>query len=309
MDAIELMKKEMLRRNYSLRTIKTYLYSLNKFLLYADKDIKKIKKQDIKDYLDKLTSRNKTGSTINVNLQAIKFLFEEILNKKLTLKIKFSKIPKKLPVFLTKDEIVKLINNIKNEKHNLMIKLIYAAGLRVSELVNLRIKDLEFDNGYGWVRQGKGNKDRIFVIAESLKKELTEYIKKEDLSYDSWLFNSYNGQMSTRTVQEIIKKAAKKSKINKKVHPHTLRHSYATHLIENGYDVTSVQALLGHSSMETTMIYLHIAPKKFIDVKSPLDSLNFNNLQLKNNNEKLSNDDNNLVNISPINQEFEDLRI
>ena len=103
MDAIELMKKEMLRRNYSLRTIKTYLYSLNKFLLYADKDIKKIKKQDIKDYLDKLTSRNKTGSTINVNLQAIKFLFEEILNKKLTLKIKFSKIPKKLPVFLTKD--------------------------------------------------------------------------------------------------------------------------------------------------------------------------------------------------------------
>ncbi len=176
MDLQELMKKEMLRRNYSLRTIKTYLYSLNKFLLYADKDIKKIKKQDIKDYLDKLTSRNKTGSTINVNLTAIKFLFEEILNKKLTVKIKFSKTPKTLPVFLTKDEVVNLLSKIENNKHNLMIKLIYGAGLRVNELVNLKINDLNFENNYGWVRHGKGRKDRLFIIPNLIKDELVNYI-------------------------------------------------------------------------------------------------------------------------------------
>lgn len=153
----------------------------------------------------------------------------------------------------------------------------YSAGLRVSELVNLRVRDLDLKENYGWVRHGKGNKDRMFIIAESLKKGLLEHIKINNLNNENWLFSSYNGNISARTVQEIIKKAAKKTKINKKVHPHTLRHSYATHLIENGYDVTTVQSLLGHNSAETTMVYLHIAPKRFINVRSPLDELQLDN--------------------------------
>jgi len=295
MKILELMERELLRRNYSLKTIKTYNYCLIKFLNFLNKDIKKITKNDIKNYLDALIRKKVSGNTINVNLNSIKFLFEEILNKKLTLKIKYSKTPKKLPEFLTQNEIIRLIDNIENNKHKIMIKLLYSSGLRVSELLNLRIKDFDFENKYGWVRKGKGNKDRIFVIADSLKNDLLNYINDQNLNQDSFLFMSYNGMMSVRTIQEIVKKASKKAKINKRVHPHTLRHSYATHLIENGYDITSVQALLGHNSLETTMIYLHIAPKKFINVKSPLDNLTFDD---KNNND-----------LGFIRQEDRDLRI
>ena len=295
MDLQELMKKELLRRNYSLRTIKTYLYCLRKFLQYYKKEERKISKKDVKDYLDKLMNKNLSGSTINVNLNALKFLLEEILNKKFILKIKYSKTPKTLPIFLTKDEVIRLLNKIENEKHKLMIKLIYGGGLRVNELVNLKVKDLNFENNYGWVRQGKGNKDRLFIIPNSLKQELINYIIKYKLDDDSWLFISYNGHISTRTIQEIIKKATKKAKLNKKVHPHTLRHSYATHLVEDGYDLILVQSLLGHKSPETTMIYVHMANPKLLSVKSPLDNLQLENKDGKVNYEIENNKDTRLI--------------
>jgi site-specific recombinase XerD len=298
------MEKELSRRNYSLRTIELYSYCLNKFLDFVDKDVKKITKQDIKEYLDKLVNKKVSGSTINVYLNSLKFLFEEILNKKLTIKIKYSKIPKTLPVFLSKEEVVKLINNIKNNKHKLMIKLLYSAGFRVSELLHLKVENMDFENNYGWVKKGKGNKDRLFILASSLKNELLNYIKENNLDYDSLIFTSYNGQMSARSIQEIIKKAAKKSKINKKVHPHTLRHSFATHLLEDGYDLTSVQSLLGHNSLETTMIYLHITPKRFINVKSPLDGL-----ELAGNNKNLTYEENKIEDMGFISQGEIDLRI
>ena len=165
MDIIELMKKELLRRNYSLRTIKTYIFCLKKFLTYCKKEPRKITKKDIKDYLDILVGKNISGSSINIHLNALRFLMKEILCKSFIVNIKYSKVPKKLPVVLSKEEISKLINSIENKRHRLMIKLMYSAGLRVSELVNLKIKDLEFDSNYGWVRHGKGNKDRLFIIA------------------------------------------------------------------------------------------------------------------------------------------------
>lgn len=278
MDVVELMKKEMLRRKYSLRTIKSYVYCLNKFLKYCHKDPRKINKRDVKDYLDRLVEKNRSGSTINVNLQALKFLVKEILYKNFSVKIKYSKVPnKRLPIVLTQEEVIKLINSIENRKHNLMIKLMYSAGLRVSELVNLRVKDLQLDNNFGWVRRGKGNKDRLFIIAGSLKKELVGYIRKNILNENSYLFTSYNGRMSIRTPQVIVKKAVEKAEIKKRVSCHTLRHSFATHLIENGYDVASVQSLLGHNSMETTMIYVHMASPRMINVRSPLDDLQLKN--------------------------------
>ena len=282
MDAINLMEKEMLRRNYSLKTIKTYSYCVNKFLKQYKNNPRKISKKDINDYLNNLLEKKSCGNTINVNLNALKFLLEEILNKKFVSRIKYSKTPKRLPEFLSKDEVVKLINVIENNKHKLMVKLLYGAGLRVSELTNLKVKDLELNNNYGWVRHGKGNKDRLFIIPNLLKNELIEHINKNNLDNDSWLFTTYNGHISTRTIQEIIKKATKKAKLNKKIHPHSLRHSYATHLIEDGYDLTLVQSLLGHKSPETTMVYVHMANPKLLSVKSPLD-----NLQLENNSEKL----------------------
>ena len=125
----------------------------------------------------------------------------------------------------------------------------------------------------GWVRKGKGNKDRPFIIADRLRKRIQDYIKKEKLNHNDFLFNGRKGRMHPRTIQEIIKQTAKKAKLRKNIHPHTLRHSFATHLIEDGYNVSDVQPLLGHSSMQTTMIYVHLAAPKLLSVKSPFDNL------------------------------------
>lgn len=267
------MKREMLRRKYSIRTIRAYVFCVNQFFRICHKELKRINKKDIEDYLYRFVEKNAAGNTINVHLNALKFFFEESLRKRLTINIKYSKIPKKLPEFLTKDEFIRLVNAIENKKHKLIVKLIYSAGLRVGELVNLRVKNLELEKNYGWVRQGKGNKDRLFIIAEKLKDEIKEFIKNNNLNNEDWLFKGNNrNHLSIESIQNIIKKAAKIAKINKNVHPHTLRHSFATHLIENGYDVASVQSLLGHNSMQTTMIYLHLAGN-MLNVKSPFDSL------------------------------------
>ena len=278
MDVIYLMRKEMTRRRYSLMTIKSYLYCVNKFLIFSKKEIGEITKHDAMNYLNKLSEKGVSGSTLNVFLQSIKFMMEEILHKRRTFyNIRYSKTPKRLPEVLTQKEVSALLNSIKNNKHKLAIKLMYSAGLRVSELVHLKISDLELDKNIGWVRRGKGNKDRLFIVAKSINMEIKDYIKSNNLNDDFWLFNGYKGNhLSQKSVHMIVKRAAKKAGIKKKVHPHTLRHSFSTHLIENGYDVASVQSLLGHKNPETTMIYLHIASPKMINVKSPLDSLNCN---------------------------------
>jgi len=265
MDIIELMKKELIRRKYSPRTMKSYVFCFNQFLKKCHKEPRKMNKFDVKNYLDSIAQKS-SASTLNLHLQAIKFALEQILNKRFFVKMPFSKVPKKLPIFLTKDEVLRLFSVIKNKKHSLMIRLMYSAGLRVSELVNLKVKDFEFDRDYGWVRNGKGGKDRLFLIAKKLKSEILEFIRNENLNDDSFLFNGLNGSISTKSAYLIVKMAAKTSGINKKIHPHTLRHSFATHLIEDSCPASTVQSLLGHNSIETTMVYIHMAKPKLIDV-------------------------------------------
>lgn len=274
MDVIYKLQKEMLRRGYSNRTIQSYCWYIKKFMLFCKKDLKDVKKADIKDYLDKNLEKGNSGSTINIQLSAIKFLFEEIMLKRLTIKIGYSRLPKTMPIFLTKEEVMNLFDVVRNDKHKLMLELIYSSGLRVSELLNLKRRDFEFDRGFGWVRRGKGRKDRPFIIAKCLEKRLKEYMEKNCGSIDSPLFIGNNGTvLSPRTVREIVKRAAKKAGIQKEIHPHSLRHSFATHIIENGYDITTLQPLLGHNSAETTMMYIHMVDPKMINVVSPYDLL------------------------------------
>ena len=274
MDIDYVITKEMLRRKYSPKTIKSYLYYIHKLFEKVEKEPSKISKTEIKEYLNNINTEKISGNTMNVNLNALKFFFEEILHKNMRLNIRYSKVPRTLPVVLTKEEIKKLFENIENKKHKLMVQFMYSAGLRVSELLNLKVKDLELDKNYGFVRHGKGNKDRIFILSEILKEPILELIKKEKIDYENNLFQSNrNNPYNSRSLQEIIKTAAKKAKINKKVHPHTLRHSFATHLIENGYSIVEVQSLLGHKSPETTFVYVHANSPKLIKVKSPLDNL------------------------------------
>lgn len=232
MDIPELMRKEGLRRGLSNKTIKTYRQCVKQFFMKTRKDPNEIKKQDITDYLDLIIEKGACGNTINVHLNSLKFFYERILNKRLMLRIRFSKTPKHLPEVLTKEEVLRLIKAIQNPKHKLMIKLIYSAGLRVNELVHLKPEHFNFTSNYGWVRQGKGNKDRIFIIAESLKTELLNYIAEECKSNSEYVFKGNKGHITTATIRAVIKHATRTAHINKNIHPHTLRHSFATHTIE-----------------------------------------------------------------------------
>ena len=274
MDIIYAMQREMLRRGYSPRTISTYVQCIKGFMKFCKKELRSVTKVDIKMYLDKYVDMQCAGNTINVNLNALKFLMGEILGKRVMLKIRYSKVPKTAPVFLTRNEVKDLFEATKNEKHRLILELLYSTGLRVSEVVNLKKCNFEFERMIGWVRKGKCMKDRPFIIARVLEHKINKYIEKNCPFPNSYLFIGYKGRkLNVRSVQEIVKNSAKKAKISKNIHPHSLRHSYATHLIEDGYDVATVQPLLGHNSAETTLRYVHMANPKMIKVRSPLDNL------------------------------------
>ena len=160
-----------------------------------------------------------------------------------------------------------------SEKSRLMISLIYACGFRVSELVGLKIKDLDFNQKIGYIRQGKGNKDRQFNIPFFLFEELLNQTEKQKDAGEHFLFSGPKGKLSSRNIQKIVAKAALNAGIDKDVHPHTLRHSFATHLLENGVDIRHIQILLGHSSILTTQIYTHVSTEELKKIKSPLDEM------------------------------------
>ena len=276
-DVEKSVAKECKRRNYSEKTVKSYIYCINRFLKYTNKSLDKISKRDVRLFLEYLSEKSMAGNTMNLYHMAIRFLFEDVLDKRIWIDIKYSKTPERIPVVLSKEEIKSLFNAVKNQKHKLIIQLMYSAGLRVSELINLKANDLDINKGYGFVRKGKGSKDRIFIIADSIKEELRRFIGTKKLNEFDYLFTSKKGRKyNVSSPRNVIKKACKIAKIEKNISCHTLRHSFATHLIEDGYSISEVQSLLGHKSPETTFIYVHTSNMNMIKVKSPLDSIKFN---------------------------------
>ena len=254
------------------KTIELYVLCLKKFFVWACKDPKRVTKKDVKAFLEFLAEKDYSVSTLNVYACALKFFFDEVLCKNLLLNLRRAKKPKCLPVVLTKDELKRLFECVHNSKHTLILKLLYGSGLRVGELVKLKVKDLELSQGFGWVRNGKGGKDRMFIIPKSLVTDIFEFVQKECLAGFDFLFKGNKGRhYSIRSIQEILKSAARNASISKNIHPHSLRHSFATHLVEDGCDVVTVQHLLGHSNLETTRVYLHLGVPR-IRVVSPLDS-------------------------------------
>lgn len=273
MEINELIRKKGLLRGLSPRTIKTYSYTISKFFRVCSKEPHQVTKNDLENYLLRLLERGAPGNTINVQLNALMFFFEQALNRRLTINLNYCKVPKQLPEFLTKEECINFFSCFHNQKHKLMVTLLYSAGLRVSELLYLKIKELQLEQNYGWVRQGKGRKDRPFIISEKIKTDLLYYINQKNIRAEDFLFNNHGKMMSPQTVRMVIKTALKSSDISKNVHPHTLRHSFATHLLENGYTVTELQPLLGHSRIETTLIYTHLVRPKLMNIQSPYDTL------------------------------------
>jgi integrase/recombinase XerD len=274
MNSQEFLKKleiELKISKASPHTIKNYIKQ-NKILL----DFAKLSPEQItQDHIKHFQSENLTNSsasTITLFLAAIKYAYSNLLKKDPTLSIKRPKKETHLPTTLTKTEIKLLLSNIKNEKSKLMISLIYACGFRVSELTQLKTEDLNLSEKIGHVRQSKGNKDRIFNIPDFLFDSLKNQIEQQKSLKQKYLFPGRNGKISTRNIQKIVSTAAKKASL-KNVHTHTLRHSFATHLLETGTNIRKIQELLGHSNLSTTQIYTHISNEELKKIKSPIENL------------------------------------
>lgn len=263
---------------YSKNTLETYQHMFEEFInYYIDTEIDDITDSMIVDFLRYLVNeRNISGSYQNQSINAIKFYYERVLDgQRKIYHIERPRKEKYLPEVLSSEEIAQLLNATENLKYKAILMTIYSAGLRVSELTNLRIKDIDSHRMQIRVEQGKGKKDRYTLLGNSTLQILRKYVA--DYKPVEWLFESYEGQRyKSRTIQEILKKSVDKVGFKKKISVHTLRHSFATHLLEAGTDIRYIQSLLGHSSGKTTEIYTHITTKGFEQIKNPLDKLKIN---------------------------------
>ncbi|MFH0831950.1 MAG: site-specific tyrosine recombinase/integron integrase [archaeon] len=254
-------------------TIRNYLFFNSSIIDFTKKNPDEIREDDVKFFMaEKLA--DKSSSTTILFLSALKYAYFNILGKDITAGIKRPKREKRIPIVLTIDEVRKLISSINNTKSRMMISMIYACGFRVSEIVGLKINDIDFNEKTGHIRQAKGKKDRFFNIPASISEELRQQAEAQKNKNAELLFTGPKGMLSTRNIEKIVKKAALKAGIGKRVMPHTLRHSFATHLLESGTDIRKIQELLGHADLSTTQIYTHISSEELRKVKSPLDSLN-----------------------------------
>jgi len=269
-DPLLKLKQEMKLRGFSQKTIKSYIYYITDILEFAKKNPKTINSKDIRSYLEKLANKGMSASTLNSAYSALKFYFEKILKRKFFGSIPRSKKIKQLPVVLTKNEIKKILSSVKNVKHKLILAAIYSSGLRVSEVVQIKVSDLDIENKMLFLREAKGKKDRTTIISKKVLEVLKKYIKNK--KPDNYLFeSSRGGKMTERSIQKIFSQALKTSKIKKQASCHSLRHSFATHLLEDGTDIRYIQSLLGHKRLETTQIYTKVANNIIKNIKSPLD--------------------------------------
>ncbi|MDY8135471.1 site-specific tyrosine recombinase/integron integrase [Aquimarina sp. 2201CG5-10] len=265
-----LQKLELKR--YADNTIRNYVAAFETFInYYRDKKLLEINDKEISEYLQKIIKNGKSNSYINLTVNSIKFYYEIVLDMPNRFyDIERPRKEKRLPKVLSKKEILDIIKHTNNIKHKCIVGLLYSAGLRRSELLNLKLTDIDSKRMLIRVEHAKGNKDRYTLLSETLLKDLRLY-------YIQWkpnhfLFESPKGtKYSATSIEKIIIKSSQKAGIYKRVTPHMLRHSFATHLLENGTDIRYIQVLLGHSSSKTTEIYTRVATNNLQSIKNPLD--------------------------------------
>ncbi len=261
-------------RRYSLNTARTYCALFADFTYhYRDRNLNDINEKDIKDYVHGIVKSGKSASYQNQVINAIKFYYEQVLD----MPQRFYEIDRpnkerKLPMVMSEEEIMLTLNSIENLKHKAVLVTMYSCGLRISELLALKLTDIQSDRKLVLVREGKGKKDRTTVLAQTT----LELLRKYYLIYQPkvYLFEGGPGiPYSAKSVSHILKQALERAGIKKHATPHTLRHSFATHLLENGTDLRYIQVLLGHNSPKTTEIYAHVSTRYLKDVKSPIEKL------------------------------------
>jgi len=262
-------KKELTYRNYSRQTIKSYLAYIREYLIFVNNNKYSNKEDALRDFLIEKQEKGLSSQTINLALNAVKFFYREILKYDQKIDLKFAKRTNKIPVVLSRQEIKELIYSIDNKKHCLMIALAYGAGLRVSEVVKLKVKDIDINELTIHIKDAKGKKERLSIFPEKLKTKIGRFLSSDKNKY---LFESNRGgRLTARSAQVALDKALKKCKIKKDASFHSLRHSFATHLLENGTDIRYVQKLLGHRNIRTTQLYTQVTNPRLKNIKSPLE--------------------------------------
>lgn len=268
MDALERYERELRIRNYSPRTIRSYLACLRAFFAFH-RSTSAVSGEDVRRFLDHLQRSGVSPQTLNIHLQAIKTFAASVLLAPLGVEVHYAKRPSRLPVVLSRQEIASILQAITNRKHRLLVALAYGAGLRVSEVVNLRVRDLDIPAAMLTVRQGKGQRDRVTTLPERLREGLQWLTAGRDGA--AFLFESERGgALTTRSAQAVFARALVRAGVRKEATFHSLRHSFATHLLENGVDVRYVQELLGHQNIRTTQVYTHVTNPQLKNIKSPL---------------------------------------
>jgi integrase/recombinase XerD len=264
----------LLAKQYAPNTMNTYTSMFAVFMQhFTGKKLLEINEHDIATYVTSLSKKGKSGSYINQMINAIKFYYEVVL----AMPNRFYSIPRpfkkqQLPKVISQHEVSLIIKNTNNLKHKCIVSLLYGAGLRRSELINLKLVDIDSQRMVIAINNSKGGKDRLTILSETVLNDLRTYFKQWKPKI--YLFEDATGGMySAESVAKIIKSAASKAGIKKRVTPHVLRHSFATHLLESGTDLRYIQVLLGHNSTRTTEVYTQVAINNIKAIKSPLDNL------------------------------------
>ncbi|HTK81296.1 MAG TPA: site-specific tyrosine recombinase/integron integrase [Bacteroidota bacterium] len=282
----ETVRREMRLRNYSHRTIKTYLSCLRSLVGYFHpRHPRELQSEELRSFLSYLMEEKKyTAGSINQVINALRLLYVELYRREFVLgTIPRPRKERKLPDVLSYEEVLRLVSAVQNLKHRTMLIMAYGSGLRVSELVSLGVEDIDSDRNLIHIRGAKGKKDRYTLLANSIKGLLNRYWHEYRLGAEGWLFPSYtpDRHLSVRSIQAVFERAVKKVGLKKAVSMHSLRHSFATHLLEHGTDIRYIQQLLGHESIKTTEVYTHISNAHIANIKSPLDILVRNSLDLR----------------------------
>lgn len=266
--------RDLKLRNYSDRTISSYVGAIIRLSKHYGKCPTQITPDEIKVYLEQGYDSGRSMSWGNIVLSACNQLYRETLDQpERVLSLKRPRLPRKLPVVMSVEEVRQFLVGIKNMKHRVCMMTLYSAGLRSGEARHLQIGDVDSKRSRMFIRHGKGNKDREVILSDRLLTALRRYVRAyRPVSY---LFygRSKDIPLSARSVAKVFKRRIEEMGLQKKASVHTLRHSFATHLMDRGTDIRIVQQLLGHSSVKTTMLYCHLSQDRYKQVKSPLDEL------------------------------------
>lgn len=266
---LAITERELRIRNYSRRTMDSYLRGLKKYFDFKRFNFEDFDEGNVRDFLLDCEKNGGSPQTRNSFLNAIKFYYREVVGLTSPLGVRSAKKSQHLPEVLSRIEISKILEVTENRKHRLLLALSYGAGLRVSEVVDLCVQDVFSDELTIHIRKSKGRKDRITVFPESLITDIQNLDAGKDPS-DFVFLSARGGKLTTRSAQKIFETALKRAGIAKPATFHSLRHSFATHLLENGVDVRYVQELLGHQNIRTTQIYTHVTNPSIKNIKSPL---------------------------------------